>query len=75
MTDPTKRNQKEMILEWLEAHGTITPREAEIQFGCMRLGARIWDLRHEGHEIVKEMVIVPTRNGGTARVAQYRLAA
>ena len=75
MTDPTKRNQTELILEHLEKHGTITPLEAQRLFGCMRLGARIWDLRHDGHNIVREMVIVPTRNGGTARVAQYRLAA
>lgn len=75
MTDQTKRNQTELILEHLEKHGTITPLEAQMLFGCMRLGARIWDLRHDGHNIIREMVIVPTRNGGTARVAQYRLAA
>ena len=75
MTDPTKRNQSELILEYLETHGSITPLEAQRLFGCMRLGARIWDLRHDGHNIIREMVIVPTRNGGTARVAQYRLAA
>ena len=75
MTDPTKRNQSELILEYLETHGSITPLEAQRLFGCMRLGARIWDLRNEGHNIVREMIVVPTRDGKTARVAQYRLAA
>ena len=75
MTDPTKRSQKEQILEHIEKYGSITPLEAERLYGCMRLGARIWDLRHDGHDIVSEIVEVPTRNGGKARVAQYRLAA
>lgn len=74
MTDPTKKTQKDMILEHLEAHGSITPLEAQKLYGCMRLGARIWDLRHEGHEIIREIVEVSTRTG-KARVARYRLAA
>lgn len=74
MTDPTKKTQKDRILEHLEVHGSITPLEAQKLYGCMRLGARIWDLRHEGHEIIKETVEVSTRTG-KARVARYRLAA
>lgn len=74
MTDQTKKTQKEQILEHLEAHGSITPLEAQKLYGCMRLGARIWDLKHEGHEIVKEIVEVTTRKG-KANVARYRLAA
>lgn len=74
MTDQTKKTQKEQILEHLEAHGSITPLEAQKLYGCMRLGARIWDLKHEGHEIVKEIVEVTTRKG-KAHVARYRLAA
>ena len=75
MTDPTKKSQKEMILAYLEQNGSITPLEAQKLFGCMRLGARIWDLRRDGYDIQKEMVTVETRNGGTATVARYRLAA
>lgn len=74
MTDPTKKTQKDMILEHLEKNGSITPLEAQKLYGCMRLGARIWDLRHEGHEIIREIVEVSTRTG-KARVARYRLAA
>ena len=75
MTDPTKKSQKDLILAYLEQNGSITPLEAQKLFGCMRLGARIWDLRRDGYEIQKEMVTVETRNGGTAVVARYRLAA
>ena len=75
MTDPTKKTQKEMILEYMVQHGSITPLEAEKFIGCMRLGARIWDLRHDGYNLVSEIVEVQTRHGGKAKVAQYRLAA
>ena len=75
MTDPKKKSQKALILEYMEAHGSITPLEAERHIGCMRLGARIWDLRRDGYNIVSEMVEVETRNGGRATVARYRLAA
>ncbi len=68
-------NHKELILEYMEKHGSITPLEAQRELGCMRLGARIWDLRHEGYEIIKESVKVPTRGGKWAVVARYRLAA
>jgi hypothetical protein len=33
----------------------------------------MYDLRQLGHQIEKTMVTVPTRCGGTARVAEYRL--
>ena len=29
----------------------MTPLEAFDLFGCLRLGARIWDLKQEGYEI------------------------
>lgn len=74
MTDPTKRNQKEQILEHIEKYGSITPLEAQKLYGCMRLGARIWDLRRDGYVIVREIVEVETRSG-KARVARYRMAA
>jgi len=60
------------ILERLKEGRTITPKEAMEEFGCMRLGARIWDLRHEGYDIRKRMIAVPTRNG-IAHVAEYHL--
>ena len=75
MTDPTKKSQKELVLDYIETHGSITPLEAEREIGCMRLGARIWELRYEGYNIVSEIVEVPTRHGGKARVARYRMAA
>lgn len=68
-----RKAQKDMILEWLERNGTITPMEVLNYIGCYRLGARIWDLRRDGHNIVTERCIVPTKHGGRALVAVYRL--
>lgn len=74
MTGPARKSQKDQILEHLEKHGSITPLEAQTLYGCMRLGARIWDLKHDGHAIITELVEVNTRSG-KAHIARYRLAA
>ena len=70
-----KQSQKDLILAYMEKHGSITPLEAQREIGCMRLGARIWDLRRDGYNIAREMVNVPNRNGGKATVARYWLLA
>lgn len=64
-----KRSQCDGILEYLLTAGTITPIEALNIFGCFRLGARIWDLKHKGFNILTEMV---EENG--KRFARYKLA-
>lgn len=63
-----KRSQKAEILNWLQKLGTITPKDAEALCGCMRLAARISDLRADGWLIVTE---APRVKG--ARYAAYRL--
>lgn len=40
--------QTDRILRHLREHGSITPLEALREFGCMRLGARIYDLKRAG---------------------------
>ena len=40
-------SHKRQILEYLRLHGSITPMDALREFGCYRLGARIYDLRHD----------------------------
>lgn len=46
----------------------ITPIDALNRFGCMRLGARIWDLRNEGLPI--EMIL----SEGKKKFAKYFIA-
>lgn len=45
-----------MILSALKSGRSITPLEALRKFNCMRLGARIWDLKQAGHNIIATTV-------------------
>lgn len=51
-----KPSQTDQILTHLQSGGSITPLEALERFGCLRLGARILDLRNAGHCISSELV-------------------
>lgn len=62
-------SQGEQILMHLRAGKHLTAFEALQRFGCLRLAARIDDLKKEGHAIESQMVELP--NG--KRVASYRL--
>ncbi|WP_116963066.1 helix-turn-helix domain-containing protein [Fastidiosibacter lacustris] len=44
------------ILNHLKDNGSITPLEALNRYGCMRLGARIFDLRSKGYPIKTEIL-------------------
>ena len=50
-----------------------TNAQAAREFGCYRLGARIWDLRHAGHAISKRTVTNKNRYGESVSFAEYRL--
>lgn len=65
--------QAEMILMYLREHGSITPQEAMREFGCMRLGARIWDLKHQGHDIRTERETRQNRYGEKVTYARYTM--
>lgn len=59
-----------MILEYLKQRNTLTPLEALHKFGCLRLGARVWELKKRGYDIVEQLV----ETEGGKHVAEYRLA-
>lgn len=61
------KTQNEMVLEYLEKFGEITPLEALSAIGCFRLAARIADLRADGHKITTEI------NKGKKNYSIYRL--
>lgn len=65
------RKQADRILAYMREHGAVTPLDALLEIGCMRLGARIYDLKQAGHPIKARLVEVPTRAGRLARVAEY----
>lgn len=64
----TYKAQSQMILEYMAQGHRISPLEALNKFGCLRLGARIYDLKNEGHNIITEIV---SENG--KRYARYTL--
>ena len=43
--------QTDKILLYMQTEGEITPLDALREFNCMRLAARISDLRKAGHKI------------------------
>lgn len=65
--------QCDMILRYMEEEGGITPWEAMREFGCMRLGARIYDLKRRGHGIRRQMVTNTNRFGKAVAFARYTL--
>lgn len=67
-----KLTQCEKVLLFMKERGGITQADAA-GFGCMRLAARISDLRRRGEKIRSEMRKVRTRDGGTAWISQYSL--
>lgn len=67
------KTQCERLLEHLKLGLPLTAHKALYGYSCLRLAARIHDLKQMGHQIDKAMIEVPTRGGGTARVAEYRL--
>lgn len=69
-----KITQCEMIEDYLDEWGSITPLEAMRDLGIMRLASRIADMKKSGLNIKSEMVSVATRNGGRTHIARYSWA-
>lgn len=63
------KSQNQQILKYLQSGKKITPLEALNKFGCFRLGARIYDLRHDGHPISSK----PFKTDSGKTVAIYEL--
>ena len=62
-----KKTQKELCLEYLNKHGSITALEALGGFGCFRLAAIIYKLREDGYVITTDI------NDGKKKYAIYTL--
>ena len=64
--------QHEMILRYIDEHGSITPMDAFRHLGITKLATRISELKKEGWEFEQELVI-RKRNGKTKRYMRYSL--
>lgn len=62
-------SQADRILEYMLAGNSITPLEALNRFGCLRLGARIADIKAKGYLVYSEFVTTATEK----KVKKYYL--
>ena len=65
--------QKEMVYVHMLAYGGITSAEAMYKYGISRLSARIWDLRHDGINIINDQKKSRNRYGKMVVFDCYRL--
>lgn len=65
--------QTQKILRYMKQYGSITPLEALQEFGCMRLAARISDLRSMGVKIKAQTARSINQYGEVVHFAKYRL--
>jgi hypothetical protein len=62
-------SQSEAILAHLQAGESLTAMQALSLFNCLRLGARVLDLRRAGYDIQSETIRTPSGKN----VAKYTL--
>ena len=76
LTESKRReSQCDLILRYMDEHGSISSKEAMMYFGCMRLASRINDLRKKGYLIIKNMVRMENEDGSySGMYAEYHLA-
>ena len=67
--------QNEDILWYVGQFRSITPLEAQVELGIMRLAARINELEHAGYRFSREMVEFKSRHGRTGHYMRYSLEA
>lgn len=63
--------QNPMIIEYMMKHGSITPIEAMMEIGCMRLASRISEIEKMGYVIGREWIKVKNRFGEMITVKKY----
>ena len=67
--------QNEDILWYVGEFSSITPLEAQVELGIMRLAARINELEKRGYRFRHEMVEFKSRHGRTGHYMRYSLEA
>ena len=69
-----KDTQCARILRHMTDYGAIDPMVAIREYGCLRLAARIADLKKDGHPIEAKRVKSKNRYGEQTSWCEYRLA-
>lgn len=68
-----KKSQKQLVLEYMQTHKSITPLESIIELGAYRLSAIIFDLKKDGYSIISRLKKVKKANGEYTYVGEYML--
>ncbi len=69
LNNENTKNQCLLILQHLQSGKSINPLQALNQYGCFRLGARIYNLKQNGYNIESRMI--KTESG--KKYAEYLL--
>lgn len=68
-----KPSQKERVLKYINDFGSISSFEAYKDLGITQLGARIWELKKDGVEIMTRWKISYNRYGDKVTYKEYYL--
>lgn len=66
-------SQKKRILDYMKEHRFITAYDAQREFGCMRLSARIAEMKESGIAVGSDYAKVKNRYGEECSVKRYWL--
>ena len=67
------KNQKELILQYIEDFGSITPMQAFAALGITKLATRISEMRKDGIGIKIDTIKAVNRYGKATSYAKYSL--
>lgn len=70
-----KLSQYDVVLKHLESGKELSQLEATQEYGILRLGAIIFNLRKDGYDIETRMEHKPNRYGHVSNYAIYKLIA
>lgn len=68
-----KTNQKDRIINYIREFGSISSREAFIDLGISRLGARIFELKQEGYKFKEKWESANNRYNEKTEYKRYYL--
>lgn len=68
-----KMTQWQMILDYLNRYGAITPLEAFMDLGVTKLATRISELKKRGYTFDQKLIHTTNRFGRTVQYMCYRL--
>lgn len=66
-------NQRQMVLQYIHEHGSITSYEAYIDLGITQLATRIKELKEEGYQFSYTWITKKNRYDKPIRFKKYKL--